>query len=162
MTSSAIIVYSLRLPPFNHSLQNPPNSPQIKSISIPTIPMAEEEFQESEVIFPDDFDSRSPSRRESRNRGKRRRLTASVAKISSVPVSIPVSAARIECFNCAEAEYDYGGGGEMVPPHVIVGRRVAGKMMALSICTGKGRVVKGRDLREFRNLVLRVTGFLET
>ncbi|GFQ08669.1 hypothetical protein PHJA_003010900 [Phtheirospermum japonicum] len=53
-------------------------------------------------------------------------------------------------------------GGEMVPPHVIVGRRVAGKMMAFSVCTGIGRTLKGRDLSEVRNSVLRMTGFLET
>ncbi|KAL8507218.1 hypothetical protein ACS0TY_017943 [Phlomoides rotata] len=120
-----------------------------------------EEFQESDVVFQENVDYEDAARnysRESRiGRGRRRKLMAG-NKSSSVPVSIPVNASRNNCVEC-----DYGGDdGEMLPPHVIVGRRIAGKMMALSICTGKGTVLKGRELRDFRNLVLRVTGFLET
>ncbi|XP_073030876.1 protein S40-1-like [Primulina eburnea] len=55
-----------------------------------------------------------------------------------------------------------GDDGEMVPPHIIIGRRVAGKMMSFSVCTGNGRTLKGRDLSEVRNSILRKTGFLET
>ncbi|XP_042059297.1 uncharacterized protein LOC121803747 [Salvia splendens] len=116
--------------------------------------MAEEEFQESDVVFRDcdevsaAYDPPPRRRKISRSRSRSRSRSA--------PVNIPTNAWR----RCAD---DGGGGGEegeMVPPHVIVGRRVAGKMMALSIC---GMILrKGRDLSEFRNLILRMTGLLET
>ncbi|KAK4775427.1 hypothetical protein SAY87_023388 [Trapa incisa] len=51
--------------------------------------------------------------------------------------------------------------GEMEPPHVIMGRRIAGKV-TFSVCTGMGRTLKGRDLREVRNSILKLTGFLES
>ncbi|KAL2244722.1 UNVERIFIED_CONTAM: hypothetical protein Sindi_2740400 [Sesamum indicum] len=125
-----------------------------------------EEFEESEVIFreeevededSDDTETGSNfqlSSRESRsNRAKRKKLS----KKSSVPINIPENVSgRSTWFRYMEEE------GEMVPPHVIVGRRVAGKMMAFSVCTGNGRTLKGRDLSEVRNSVLRMTGFLET
>ncbi|KAG8380116.1 hypothetical protein BUALT_Bualt07G0160200 [Buddleja alternifolia] len=38
--------------------------------------------------------------------------------------------------------------GKLVPPHVIIGWRVTGKMMVFSVCTGNGRTLKGRDLSE--------------
>ncbi|THU50679.1 hypothetical protein C4D60_Mb06t22840 [Musa balbisiana] len=55
---------------------------------------------------------------------------------------------------------DDGGGGEMIPPHLIVASRMADKM-AFSVCVGNGRTLKGRDLRRVRNTILRLTGFLE-
>ncbi|XP_047951902.1 uncharacterized protein LOC125197229 [Salvia hispanica] len=142
--------------PINHSFDSSINSPiprLFTTAAAPQFPnlsiaMAEEEFQESDVVFRDcdevsaAYDPPPRRRRTSRSRSR------------SAPVNIPMNAWR----RCA----DDGGGeeGEMVPPHVIVGRRVAGKMMALSIC---GMILrKGRDLSEFRNLILRMTGFLET
>lgn len=50
---------------------------------------------------------------------------------------------------------------EIVPPHVIVDRRVARKA-AFSLCSGNGRTLKGRDLSEVRNSILKMTGFLES
>ncbi|GFP96796.1 hypothetical protein PHJA_001823700 [Phtheirospermum japonicum] len=107
-----------------------------------------EEFEESEVIFEEykvEDEDRSMkaynfelNSRESRN--KRKNLETNNT-IKSMPG---------------------GDDGEMVPPHVIVGRRVAAKTMAFSVCTGIGRTLKGRDLSEVRNSVLRMTGFLET
>lgn len=41
---------------------------------------------------------------------------------------------------------------EMVPPHILVSKRIA----------GEGRPLKGRRLSEVRNSILRMTGFLET
>ncbi|XP_057797664.1 protein S40-3-like [Salvia miltiorrhiza] len=116
--------------------------------------MAEEEFQESDVVFRDTDSDETAAAREAPASCRR-----SKSRLRSVPVNIPASAPRNAWRRCAD---DGSGGedGEMVPPHVIVGRRVAGKMMALSIC---GRILrKGRDLSEFRNLILRMTGFLET
>ncbi|KAL0407462.1 UNVERIFIED_CONTAM: hypothetical protein Slati_4060100 [Sesamum latifolium] len=139
-----------------------------------------EEFQESEVIFGEcvedeeresgccnfPLSSRPPP--ESRgycinnSKGKRKKLKVIHNKKSSVPVNIPE---RNAWFRYVESSSDIEGGddGEMVPPHVIIGRRVpAGKVMAFSLCTGKGRTLKGRDLSEVRNSILRMTGFLET
>ncbi|KAH1148450.1 hypothetical protein GLYMA_15G226000v4 [Glycine max] len=48
----------------------------------------------------------------------------------------------------------------MTPPHEIVKRRVAAKM-AFLVCTGNGRTLKGRDLSQVKNSILRLTGFLE-
>ncbi|KAM0829098.1 hypothetical protein ACQ4PT_067091 [Festuca glaucescens] len=50
------------------------------------------------------------------------------------------------------------------PPHVLAERRrrLAGRSTAAySMCAGKGRTLKGRDLRNIRNLVLKMTGFIE-
>jgi hypothetical protein len=52
----------------------------------------------------------------------------------------------------------------IVPPHVLLARRrlvVGGRTAAYSMCAGKGRTLKGRDLRDVRNQVLKMTGFIE-
>ncbi|KAL7618622.1 uncharacterized protein LOC111899359 [Lactuca sativa] len=75
-------------------------------------------------------------------------------KNKSVPVNIPENfSRRSRSFQCYEEE------GEIVPPHEIVSRRrFAGEMA----CSGDGRRLKGRELNEVRNSILRMTGFLET
>ncbi|EYU43294.1 hypothetical protein ABFS82_08G132900 [Erythranthe guttata] len=122
-----------------------------------------EEFEESEILFEEllddevsstvscdlQLDSPESRRKKINDREKRR---------SSAPVRIP---GRNNWFRHVEMEYS-DGDGEMVPPHVIIGRRVAEKIVAFSLCTGNGRTLKGRDLSEFRNSILRLTGFLET
>ncbi|KAI3466782.1 hypothetical protein Pfo_023445 [Paulownia fortunei] len=128
-----------------------------------------EEFQESEVMFQESVEvedgtyegcSFPLNSRESRNgKGKRRKLKAN--KKNSVPVNIPENVPRNTWFRYLDSDFG-GDDGELVPPHVIIGRRVAGKMMAFSLCSGNGRTLKGRDLSEFRNSILRMTGFLET
>lgn len=60
----------------------------------------------------------------------------------------------------AREERGSGGRKKMVPPHLLVARRFSGKM-ASSVCSGQGRTLKGRDLSQFRNSILRLTGFLE-
>lgn len=75
-----------------------------------------------------------------------------IAIANSLPVRIPGSVGR----RTVDEEDD-----EMVPPHVMAERRLAGKM-AFSVCTGNGRTLKGRDLSRVRNSILRMTGFLET
>ncbi|KAL5202557.1 hypothetical protein ABZP36_013509 [Zizania latifolia] len=53
-------------------------------------------------------------------------------------------------------------GAVIVPPHAIVDRRrLRVRTAAYSMCAGKGRTLKGRDLRNVRNLVLQMTGFIE-
>ncbi|XP_020221826.1 uncharacterized protein LOC109804416 [Cajanus cajan] len=105
-----------------------------------------QEFTESEVVFPDQHHAvvirqAAPPRKEKR-------------AASSRPVSIPEKAQR---WNSGEEDAEEE---EMTPPHEIVRRRVAGKM-AFSVCTGNGRTLKGRDLSQVRNSILRLTGFLE-
>ncbi|KAL6851630.1 hypothetical protein ACP4OV_020194 [Aristida adscensionis] len=56
------------------------------------------------------------------------------------------------------------GGRRIVPPHVLAARRtISGRSRtaAYSMCAGKGRTLKGRDLRDVRNIVLEMTGFIE-
>ncbi|KAG8365582.1 hypothetical protein BUALT_Bualt18G0120400 [Buddleja alternifolia] len=126
-----------------------------------------EELEESEVIFRESVEDEDGSYNEdrgsisisnSRSKNAKRQKT----KADSVlPVSIPENVSRNSWLRYVEAEVD-GDDGEMVPPHVIARRRLDGKMMAYSVCSGNGRTLKGRDLSEVRNSILRMTGFLET
>ncbi|KAI3456084.1 hypothetical protein Pfo_012747 [Paulownia fortunei] len=127
-----------------------------------------EEFQESEVVFQENVEDEDSNgdcnfqlinSRESRN-NKVKKKKQKTNKKNSVPVNIPENVSRNSWLRYMDSDLD-GDDGEIVPPHVIVGRRVAGKMMAFSVCTGNGRTLKGRDLSEVRNSVLRMTGFLE-
>ncbi|KAL4387590.1 hypothetical protein GQ457_09G003340 [Hibiscus cannabinus] len=135
--------------------------------------MAAEEFQESEVIFSDNTSdihathgggysvnragfsgNGSVSRRRNAERTQNKKKKVATGAIS-LPVSIPRHN-RGGVFHCGgDSEED-----ETVPPHVILGRRIAGEM-AFSVCTGNGRTLKGRDLSQVRNSILRMTGFLE-
>ncbi|KAL2524303.1 hypothetical protein Adt_09357 [Abeliophyllum distichum] len=125
-----------------------------------------EEFQESEVIFQenagvveDNEEYNFPGRN---NKLKREKFKSTK---NSVPANIPENVSGSSWpFRYVDSEIfdDEDDGGEMVPPHVILERRVAGNIMAFSVCTGNGRTLKGRDLSEVRNSILRMTGFLET
>ncbi|KAK9267804.1 hypothetical protein L1049_010240 [Liquidambar formosana] len=133
----------------------------------------EEDFQESEVIFTDHdqntqthsnsyFSYREMvvnSQTNSRVSRKKQKSKKKKKNDDSAPINIPENIFR--CVDSEDFEDEYDFDGEMVPPHVIVGRRIAGKM-AFSVCTGNGRTLKGRDLSEVRNSILRMTGFLET
>ncbi|XP_010499474.1 PREDICTED: uncharacterized protein LOC104776991 [Camelina sativa] len=134
-----------------------------------------EEFDESEVIFSDNYfpirrredgnekENRPAGLRENseRVRSKNKSIRSKTTPLpspfsSSVPVNIPM----MRRYSSSDDEDD-DGGRRMVPPHLIVGRRVEGGQMAFSVCTGNGRTLKGRDLSRVRNSVLRLTGFLE-
>ncbi|KAJ0230312.1 hypothetical protein HA466_0308200 [Hirschfeldia incana] len=131
-----------------------------------------EEFDESEIIFPDNsfptrrrdevnekenlpVDFRDSSRR---RRSKTTPLPSPAAFSTSLPVNIPGDMMRRYS---EDGEEGFDGGRKMIPPHLIVGRRTEGGQMAFSVCTGNGRTLKGRDLSRVRNSVLRLTGFLE-
>ncbi|ESQ55483.1 hypothetical protein EUTSA_v10026806mg [Eutrema salsugineum] len=107
-----------------------------------------EEFQESEVIFSDEYYTNN-NNKSSNNENYQRKPTAT-EKMSS-PVRIPSRT----IFQCTEEEEEEEKR-EMTPPHVIIGKRRRETQMAFSFCT-----LKGRDLRRHRNSVLRMTGFLE-
>ncbi|KAG8374308.1 hypothetical protein BUALT_Bualt11G0118200 [Buddleja alternifolia] len=63
--------------------------------------------------------------------------TTTTNKQNSLPVSIPENASRNSWLRYRDDHDLDGDDGELVPPHVIIGRRVAGKMMAFSVCTAK-------------------------
>lgn len=127
-----------------------------------------EEFEESEVIFDqesvDDEDHRNEvcDFREWQLSNTARRKKVKPKPINnnmknSAPVNIPENVSRNSWLRYMEYSDLDGDDGEMVPPHVILGRRV----MVHSVCTGKGRTLKGRDLSQVRNSILKMTGFLE-
>ncbi|KAL5577079.1 hypothetical protein UlMin_018778 [Ulmus minor] len=136
-----------------------------------------EEFQESEVIFAGNYSGNPASDdncfefqdaivsgfRSSNKSSKMMRNKKNTKKnfSNSVPVKIPQNVFRFSDKDELDEEWDYDDG-ELVPPHVIVGRRLAGGKLAYSVCTGNGRTLKGRDLSQVRNSILRMTGFLET
>ncbi|KFK44791.1 hypothetical protein AALP_AA1G303900 [Arabis alpina] len=128
-----------------------------------------QEFDESDIIFSDNFfpirrreisvekenipvDFRKNSERNKTSRFSK--TTPLPAFSSSVPVNIPMR----RSYSSSEEEYS---GEKMIPPHVMIGRRMEGGQMAFSVCTGNGRTLKGRDLSRVRNSVLKLTGFLE-
>lgn len=142
-----------------------------------------EEFQEAEILWPnsddhhnDDVDTTT--------------LPSVRSKPASPELSAPVEISRRKrrCRPWAASEFDQeidGTVGEeddpgcaddakqrsargltsvVVPPHVLLARRrmLGGRTTAAySMCAGKGRTLKGRDLRDVRNLVLKLTGFIE-
>ncbi|KAF8108886.1 hypothetical protein N665_0104s0197 [Sinapis alba] len=136
-----------------------------------------EEFDEAEVVFSEDLSSvlkRDDDNenhlcgfKESKKKSQIIKRKEKVAALSSsLPVSIPENMFRgyVGKEEDVSSEVEYSdGGGEIVPPHVIVGRRIQGEggQMAFSVCSGSGRTLKGRDLSRVRNSVLRLTGFLE-
>ncbi|KAK4361627.1 hypothetical protein RND71_020579 [Anisodus tanguticus] len=135
----------------------------------------EEEFQESDVIFQEnisneEIDEENDQDYKSQNCDFSSKVQRKKAKrvSNSVPINIPENLSRNSSwFKYVENESNHFEDGkygerEMVPPHVITGRRIAEKMMSFSICSGYGRTLKGRDLSQVRNSILRMTGFLET
>ncbi|CAK9154711.1 unnamed protein product [Ilex paraguariensis] len=124
-----------------------------------------EELQESEVIFQENaVNEEFPDQSNSRA-SQNTKLRTKKKKKNTVPVRIPENVSGNSWFQQVDSgffgdEHYDDDDGEIVPPHVIVGRRIAGKM-AFSVCTGNGRTLKGRDLSEVRNSILRMTGFLE-
>lgn len=130
-----------------------------------------EEFDESEVVFSQDFSFKRDDENENDmlfgvNKEMKKKKTNRIIKRTeelsrSLPVDVPENMFRRRYVG-KEEEDEYSGGGEgIVPPHVIVGRRIQGGEMAFSVCTGSGRTLKGRDLSRVRNSVLKLTGFLE-
>ncbi|KAM7259597.1 hypothetical protein ACFE04_015338 [Oxalis oulophora] len=141
--------------------------------------MAEQEFQESDVVFVNDDDDNINNYREMfmfehhvddqdyNNQLRKKKIKKNMIMSRSAPMNININNDMLHfMYGEKDEEEDYNNyydhDGEIVPPHVIVGRRIAGQMAAFSVCTGNGRTLKGRDLSQLRNSVLRMTGFLET
>ncbi|KAL6197339.1 hypothetical protein ACLB2K_032948 [Fragaria x ananassa] len=123
-----------------------------------------EEFQEAEVIFSENGESCLDFRQQQQQNAKKSSVTKKKKKMgNSVPVRIPKQVFDLRgggggvVNDLDDDERYYKDEGEMVPPHLIVRRRVEGKM-EFSVCTGNGRTLKGRDLSQVRNSILRMTG----
>ncbi|XP_057462482.1 protein S40-1-like [Actinidia eriantha] len=127
-----------------------------------------EEFQESELIFPENAETEEnpnadwgfPSNLSSRSSNAKRKKN----KRNSIPLKIPEKLSGKSLDECVELDLfdEDNEGGELVPPHVITSRRIFAGKIAFPVCTGYGRTLKGRDLSQVRNSILRMTGFLET
>ncbi|KAG9459077.1 hypothetical protein H6P81_003585 [Aristolochia fimbriata] len=78
----------------------------------------------------------------------------------SAPVDVPAGQRRNA--TTTDAVDDGDSDEEMLPPHEIVARGSArSPWTTFSVLEGKGRTLKGRDLRQVRNAVWRRTGFLD-
>ncbi|CAN4105713.1 unnamed protein product [Withania somnifera] len=138
--------------------------------------MADEDFQESEVLFQENAEPEKVQKLaddEEEEKLKKVELKVeygfqikSVVDMNDKSVTVPVNNLRLiknlekkPSFFEDEYKEDYG---ERVPPNLIISRRIARNVMAFSMCMGYGRTLKGRDLFQVRNSVLRMTGFLET
>ncbi|CAL5346254.1 unnamed protein product [Camellia sinensis] len=156
-------------------MQSPNPHPSLRIFLLfPThFPMAEE-FQESDVIFPESFLNSEDgdveelgfsghlNSRVVRNENPKRKKKKKKKKKNSVPVNIPENVSGKNSWFQLESDFFEDDEEVIVPPHVVVGRRIFAGKMAFSVCTGNGRTLKGRDLSEVRNTILRMTGFLET
>ncbi|XP_015064806.1 uncharacterized protein LOC107010049 [Solanum pennellii] len=129
-----------------------------------------EEFQESEILFPQEHEmelQNSADEEEAEFGFQVRRYNNNVSMIRKIimkqdVVFTPMNKASLfmekKYYNFFEDEDDDD---EMVPPDVIIKRRVIKRMMAFSICIGYGGTLKRRNLIQARDLILRMTGFIE-
>ncbi|KAG5055715.1 hypothetical protein AAZX31_03G177900 [Glycine max] len=85
----------------------------------------------------------------------------------SAPVKVPIllsasASRRKNADDFARVVDDDDDDEEMLPPHEIVARGSGvSPKTTFSVLEGVGRTLKGRDLRQVRNAVLRQTGFLD-
>ncbi|URD86649.1 DUF584 domain containing protein [Musa troglodytarum] len=108
-----------------------------------------EEFEEADVLWPDDARGADElSEQRYARRGARQK--------ASSPVEIP-SRPRAAHRTIGDGRDDANSSSGDVPPHIIVARRKT----TFSVCVGDGRTLKGRELCHVRNSILRMTGFLE-
>ncbi|CAI0475251.1 unnamed protein product [Linum tenue] len=123
---------------------------------------AVEEFQESDVFFSGDHHRETADPHHHRHEIRRQPRSSNKKQKKWSSSSIPANVFRFgDLEELEDDEYEEEEAQGLVPPHVILARRVAGEM-AFSVCTGNGRTLKGRDLSQVRNSILRMTGFLET
>ncbi|KAL5731991.1 hypothetical protein ACHQM5_004661 [Ranunculus cassubicifolius] len=115
-----------------------------------------EEFQECEVLWADQY--QHTSTRDEPNFDKN---SKQLQRSETKSVSIQENMAHRLQSNWKKIGYGEEDEEEkMMPPHEMLAKRYNGKM-AFSVCTGKGRTLKGSDLSRVRNSILRKTGFLE-
>ncbi|CAL4894564.1 unnamed protein product [Urochloa decumbens] len=149
-----------------------------------------EEFQEAEILWPSSNDHHDNNNDDGVEKTGSTAAPSARSKPAppelSAPVEISRRKRRCRPWSAPEhATFDQETGGSddgeeaggctddteqrnakglvVVPPHVLLARRrlLGGRTAAYSMCAGKGRTLKGRDLRDVRNLVLKMTGFIE-
>ncbi|KAI3935482.1 hypothetical protein MKW98_027622 [Papaver atlanticum] len=143
----------------------------------------EEDFIESEVLWPDDTQKENENENENKviavkNKNKVSPLPSSSddyywrldkipmkkSKITTASMPLDIISVKVTGDSRIQDDEDGKREEEMVPPHLMMIRKrnYSNNQMAFSVCSGNGRTLKGRDLRQVRNSVLRMTGFLET
>ncbi|KAF8715715.1 hypothetical protein HU200_026659 [Digitaria exilis] len=146
-----------------------------------------EEFQEAEILWPSSADDHHDDHNDGIDTSTTAVPSVRSKSRASPELSAPVEISRRKrrCRPWAAPEHAVmfdqetdGSGGEddddakqssekgltvVVPPHILLARRrlLGSRKAAHSMCAGKGRTLKGRDLRDIRNLVLKMTGFIE-
>ncbi|KAJ1689533.1 hypothetical protein LUZ63_013688 [Rhynchospora breviuscula] len=122
-----------------------------------------EEFLEAEVLWPETLSSDSNYSEKTILHCADRQNQDSQhenGSIASAPVTIPGGS----CLHLSRERrkwwYDEECA-ELVPPHVMVSRRSNDGKAAVSLRTGQGRTLRGRELWHIRNAVWKMTGFLD-
>lgn len=126
-----------------------------------------EELYEPELLWPESFEG--PGACDGREEETVSNRQSTSTSTTTAPMNIPSGRYGVAPLNyhrssdVKEEEEKDEEEAVVVPPHVLVSRRriATGDMAAFFKCSGDGRTLKGRDLRHFRNTVLRLTGFLE-
>ncbi|KAL5716520.1 hypothetical protein ACHQM5_018198 [Ranunculus cassubicifolius] len=120
-----------------------------------------EEFLESEIMWPRNHHYYYHDNQQQMGINEIPKKKHSIS--SSLPINIsPTNRSWASYSDSDESDEFEDEDQEMVPPHILVARRIARKTTTFSVCTGNGRTLKGRDLSKVRNSILRMTGFLET
>lgn len=80
------------------------------------------------------------------------------------PINIPSRKSNLNC--CQDNHFgdlnEDDNDEESAPPHIIIANKKCSEKMAYSMCVGRGRTLKGRDLIEMRDFIHKLTGFIET
>ncbi|KAJ4771452.1 hypothetical protein LUZ62_055709 [Rhynchospora pubera] len=126
-----------------------------------------EELLESEVMWPENMcadSSGSDTNFDGAYQNTRGSHCQANNSAPSSPIAIQSSPSSLGNYLYGEDKdngWDDDEFGELVPPHVLVDRRRNNGEMAFSLCSGQGRTLKGRELRQLRNTVWRLTGFMD-
>jgi Senescence regulator len=121
-----------------------------------------EELLESEVMWPENLyeyaiDSGTNSDDDTYQNNGASYRQANGSTLSS-PIAIPSTSTASSSENNGWHNVESI---KLLPPHVLVARRSDSSRMAFSQGSGRGRTLKGRDLQRLRNVVWRMTGFLD-
>ena len=124
-----------------------------------------EELEEAEVLWPEDSQLRPSSNSKAQVYRDSDWNSSQQTAAMNIPQVRSAKSNGAWISGVSKGEEDGSNGGSsgrktIVPPHLLVARRFSEKM-ASSVCSGQGRTLKGRDLRQFRDSILRLTGFLE-
>ncbi|KAK4710910.1 hypothetical protein R3W88_005423 [Solanum pinnatisectum] len=132
-----------------------------------------EEFQESEILFPQEHEmelqnSADEEEEEAEFGFQVRHYNNKVFMIRKIIMkqdveSTPINKASLfmeKKYNYFKDEY-IDDDDEMVPPDMIIKRRITRRKMAFSICIGYEGTLRRRNLIQVRDLILRMIGFIE-